>query len=188
MLSATFDTRREAEMTVERLVQQFEMDRTAIFITAEGNENSAGEEKAGSDTEAGEPSAEARDDAPLNGAVSLRSMSPTRGRRRRSGTPLASSTLPASSRPIRRRMTDVGSPTGYAGEPFFTCRYSASGLQALDHVEVRGDVRDQVGRERFQRRRVAGGGVGLEGVERLLVTGRLLGDVGLVERRPVQRL
>jgi len=69
MLSATFDTRREAEMTVERLVQQFELDRTAIFITAEGDENSAGEEKAGSDIEAGEPSAETRDDAPLNGAV-----------------------------------------------------------------------------------------------------------------------
>lgn len=69
MLSATFDTRREAEMTVERLVQQFELDRTAIFIATEGDENSAGDEQAGSDTEAGEPSAEERTDAPLNGAI-----------------------------------------------------------------------------------------------------------------------
>lgn len=69
MLSVTFDTRREAEMTVERLVQQFELDRSAIFITTEGDENSAGEEQAGSDTEAGEPSAEDRHDAPLHGAI-----------------------------------------------------------------------------------------------------------------------
>ena len=41
MLSATFDTRREAEMTVERLVQQFELGRAALFITSEGAEDSA---------------------------------------------------------------------------------------------------------------------------------------------------
>ena len=69
MLSATFDTRREAEMTVERLVQQFELDRAAIFVTTEGSDNSAGEEQAGSDTEAGSPTPEDRSDAPLNGAI-----------------------------------------------------------------------------------------------------------------------
>lgn len=69
MLSATFDTRREAEMTVERLVQQFDLDRAAIFVDTAGDENSAGEERAGSDTKAGEPSAEDRSDAPLNGAI-----------------------------------------------------------------------------------------------------------------------
>jgi hypothetical protein len=69
MLSATFDTRREAEMTVERLVQQFDLDRTAIFIGTEGEENSAGEEQAGSDTKAGMPSPEDRSDAPLNGGI-----------------------------------------------------------------------------------------------------------------------
>ena len=69
MLSATFDTRRNAEMTVERLVQQFDLDRAAVFITTEGDRNSVGEEQAGSDTEAGTPSAEDRDDAPLNGAI-----------------------------------------------------------------------------------------------------------------------
>jgi len=71
MLSATFDTRREAEMTVERLVQQFELDRAAIFVGSAGDENSAGEERAGSDTSADEPSAEDRSDVPPNGAVAV---------------------------------------------------------------------------------------------------------------------
>jgi hypothetical protein len=70
-LNATFDTRREAEMTVERLVQEHGIDRADIFIAAAGDENSAGEEQAGSDTEAGDPSPEARDDAALNGAVTV---------------------------------------------------------------------------------------------------------------------
>ena len=70
-LNATFETRREAEMTVERLVQEHGLERTDIFITAAGDENTAGEEQAGSDGEAGEPSPEARDDSPLNGAVSV---------------------------------------------------------------------------------------------------------------------
>lgn len=69
--SATFDTRREAEMTVERLVQQFELDRAAIVVRAAGDLNSVGEEPAGSDTSAGEPTPEDRDDAPLNGAIAV---------------------------------------------------------------------------------------------------------------------
>ena len=68
-LTAKFDTRREAEMTVERLVQQFKIERTDIFVAAEGDENTAGVEEAGSDTEAGEPSPEDRDDAQLAGRV-----------------------------------------------------------------------------------------------------------------------
>ena len=68
-LSAKFDTRREAEMTVERLVQQFKIDRTHVFIAAEGDENTVGVEEAGSDTKAGGPSPEDRDDAQLAGRV-----------------------------------------------------------------------------------------------------------------------
>ena len=68
-LSATFETRREAEMTVERLVQEHHIERTDIFIAAAGNENTVGEEQAGSDEDAGDPSPEPRDDAPLHGAV-----------------------------------------------------------------------------------------------------------------------
>lgn len=70
-LNATFETRREAEMTVERLVQEHGIDRSDVFIAAAGEANTAGEEQAGSDRDAGEPSPDARDDAPLNGAVTV---------------------------------------------------------------------------------------------------------------------
>lgn len=68
-LTAKFDTRREAEMTVERLVQEHGLDRAKISIAAAGDENTAGEDVAGSDNEAGGPSPEQRDDAALNGQV-----------------------------------------------------------------------------------------------------------------------
>ena len=68
-LTAKFDTRREAEMTVERLVQQFKIERTDVFVAAEGDENSIGVEEAGSDTEAARPSPEDRDDGKLAGRV-----------------------------------------------------------------------------------------------------------------------
>ncbi|KQT31007.1 hypothetical protein ASG29_16005 [Sphingomonas sp. Leaf412] len=70
-LTGTFETRREAEMTVERLVQEHGVERTDIFIAADGNENSAGEEQAGSDGDAGAPSPEPRGDAPLHGPISV---------------------------------------------------------------------------------------------------------------------
>ena len=68
-LIAKFETRREAEMTIERLVQQFEIERTDVFVAAEGTDNTAGLEEAGSDTEAGSPSPETRSDAALDGRV-----------------------------------------------------------------------------------------------------------------------
>ena len=70
-LKASFETRREAEMTIERLVQEYGIERTDIFVAAQGAENSAGEEQAGSDTEAGAPSPEDRDDVALAGRISL---------------------------------------------------------------------------------------------------------------------
>lgn len=70
-LTATFETRREAEMTVERLVQEHGIERTDIFVGAAGDENSAGEEPAGSDTRSAEPTPDARDDAALNGAIEV---------------------------------------------------------------------------------------------------------------------
>ncbi|MEN2786012.1 hypothetical protein ACFOKI_09595 [Sphingomonas qilianensis] len=65
VLTATFDTRREAEMTVERLVQEFKFDRAAISVTAGGDANSAGVEPAGAD-DTGRASP---DDAALTGAI-----------------------------------------------------------------------------------------------------------------------
>ena len=70
-LTAAFETRREAEMTVERLVQELGIDRSDVFVTTAHDENTAGEKQAGSDTEAGGPSPETRDDTPLNGAVTV---------------------------------------------------------------------------------------------------------------------
>ncbi|WP_223798909.1 hypothetical protein [Sphingomonas nostoxanthinifaciens] len=52
-LKANFKTRREAEMTINRLVQEYGIERTDIFVAAEDAENSAGEKQAGSDTAAG---------------------------------------------------------------------------------------------------------------------------------------
>ena len=70
-LNASFATRREAEMTVERLVQEHGIDRADIFIATAGSENTAGNARAGSDTQAVKPGSEMRDDAPLNGAVTV---------------------------------------------------------------------------------------------------------------------
>lgn len=68
-LAAQFETRRQAEMTIERLVQEYGVDRTAITVMAAGAANTAGLERAGSDNPAGEPTPEGRDDAALAGAV-----------------------------------------------------------------------------------------------------------------------
>jgi hypothetical protein len=68
-LTAKFDTRRAADMAVERLVQQFAIERTSIFVAADGADNTAGETSAGADQAAGAPSPASRDDAELNGQV-----------------------------------------------------------------------------------------------------------------------
>ena len=70
-LTAQFETRREAEMTIERLVQEHGIERTDIFVVAVGQENTAGEETAGSDNKADKPSVEDRHDAALNGAIEV---------------------------------------------------------------------------------------------------------------------
>jgi len=68
-LEATFETRREAEMAVERLVQEHGVERSDIFVTAEGQANTAGVDVAGADIEAGAPSPPNRGDSALNGAI-----------------------------------------------------------------------------------------------------------------------
>ena len=56
-------------MTIERLVQEYGIDRGSILVVAAGDRNSSGEEGAGSDAAAGSPTPESRDDAALNGAL-----------------------------------------------------------------------------------------------------------------------
>ena len=68
-LTAKFDTRRDAEMTVERLVQEQGIDRAKIQITTEDAANSAGSDTAGSDIAGKAPSPETRDDAALAGRI-----------------------------------------------------------------------------------------------------------------------
>jgi hypothetical protein len=38
-ITAAFDNRRDAEMTVERLVQEFGIDRSAVFTATSGLEH-----------------------------------------------------------------------------------------------------------------------------------------------------
>lgn len=68
-VNARFSTRREAELAVEHLVQEYGIERTDIFIEVEGSSNSAGESLGGAENEAASPSVEARDDAALGGAI-----------------------------------------------------------------------------------------------------------------------
>ena len=50
---AYFETRRDAELAVEHLVQEHGVARTDIFIRARGAANSAGVRPAGADVESG---------------------------------------------------------------------------------------------------------------------------------------
>lgn len=52
---ASFATRREADLAVERLVQQHGIEPTDVSVTAPGRANSAGTKAAGADTESGHP-------------------------------------------------------------------------------------------------------------------------------------
>lgn len=70
-LKAQFETRREAEMVVERLVQEHGIERTDVFVSASGADNTAGTEESGSDTAAGAPTRGDRADAPLNGTIEV---------------------------------------------------------------------------------------------------------------------
>ena len=58
-LKGTFTTRRDAEMTVEQLVQVLGIERTSVFITSIEPDNTAGVQKAGSDLVHGEPDPDA---------------------------------------------------------------------------------------------------------------------------------
>ena len=69
-ITATFDTRREAELAVEHLVQEHDIDRDDIAIGPDGDENSAGVETNGSDEPTiGEDADD--DEAALNGAITV---------------------------------------------------------------------------------------------------------------------
>ena len=70
-LTATFETRREAELVVERLVQELGVNPKAIVIGPDGDEGSVGAKTSGGDVPSEGPSVEARDDAPLAGRIAV---------------------------------------------------------------------------------------------------------------------
>lgn len=70
-LKATFETRRDAEMTVERLVQEKGIERSDIFVSADGPANTAGDVVAGSDDASAAPSAAERNDGAHNGPIEV---------------------------------------------------------------------------------------------------------------------
>ena len=52
---ANFDTRRDAELAIELLVQEHGINRSDIFVRPAGKANTAGIRPAGSDVESGHP-------------------------------------------------------------------------------------------------------------------------------------
>ena len=56
-ITGEFDIRREAELAVERLVQEYEVDRNAVEVSAAGDDNTVGVVPSGADRDAetGEP-------------------------------------------------------------------------------------------------------------------------------------
>ena len=48
-IERTFDTRRQAELAIEHLVQEHGFERTDIFVAPEGPQNSAGKDVGGAD-------------------------------------------------------------------------------------------------------------------------------------------
>ena len=68
-ITASFDTRREAETAVEHLVQEHQVNRSDIFIRAAGKTNTAGIRPAGADIESGHPGVEKKGEPELSGPI-----------------------------------------------------------------------------------------------------------------------
>ncbi len=72
IFTADFETRRDAEMSVEHLVQEHGLDRKAITVVSAGDRNSAGTEQAGGDLEDGRRKGETEGEPALTGAIQVR--------------------------------------------------------------------------------------------------------------------
>ena len=66
---ATFESRRQAELAVERLVQEHGIPRTDVFLRARGEANSSGVKAAGADIESGHPGVEKHGSPELAGMI-----------------------------------------------------------------------------------------------------------------------
>lgn len=54
-ITAKFPARREVELAIEHLVQEYGIERTDIFVEPAGKQNSSGQAPAGADAESGHP-------------------------------------------------------------------------------------------------------------------------------------
>jgi hypothetical protein len=70
-ITATFSTRRQADLAIEQLVQELQIDRSDIFVTPAGDENSSGSEVDGADQESGHLGIESAGDPALTGGLSV---------------------------------------------------------------------------------------------------------------------
>ncbi len=70
-VTASFATRRQAELAVEHLVQEHGIDRNTVTIRASGEDNSAGTRPSGADTESGHPGTEKHGDPAIAGPIEL---------------------------------------------------------------------------------------------------------------------
>ncbi|HEX4893991.1 MAG TPA: hypothetical protein VFV47_11930 [Hyphomicrobiaceae bacterium] len=66
-----FASRREAELAIEHLVQEYGIERTDVFVEAQGPENSSGTKAAGADVESGHPSVAKDGDPALRGPIQV---------------------------------------------------------------------------------------------------------------------
>jgi len=70
-LLAYFNTRRDAELAVEHLVQEHGIARADIFLRAQGDANTAGVQAAGADVESGHPGVDKHESPKLEGQIEL---------------------------------------------------------------------------------------------------------------------
>jgi len=70
-LHALFESRRDADLAVEHLVQDHGLDRSEIFVEPAGATSTTGTRLAGADAPSGAPSSGGRRDAPLQGEIRL---------------------------------------------------------------------------------------------------------------------
>lgn len=70
-ITAAFESRRQADLAVEQLVQDHDIERADIFIMPEGDENTSGDEIDGADAQSGHPDMEADGDPVLAGAITV---------------------------------------------------------------------------------------------------------------------
>jgi len=70
-ISAEFETRRDAEMAVEHIVQEHGLDRSSVSVVSATAENSAGTKPSGSDLENGHEKASSTVHPALGGKLKV---------------------------------------------------------------------------------------------------------------------